>query len=195
MNFQDLQQENKLFKKENELLKKENELFRKQIKRYNLENQTYCETIKQITTKMHEIIKNSKSKKLNLNIIDECLTVLENKTINNLKSDTKIKSIQNKNINTYEKVNKKSSSFHNNDCNCYSCEIAELSNRLYYHCIDFVDKKITDSEFNEKILEDINKCNYIKKFIMRKNLEIIKQYRLDYNLLKLRYNKLKRNNN
>ena len=195
MNFQDLQQENNLFNKENELLKKENELFRKQIKRYNLENQTYCETIEQITTKMHEIIKNSKSKKLNLNIIDECLTVLENKTINNLKSDTKIKSIQNENINTYEKVNKKSSSFHNNDCNCYSCEIAELSNRLYYDCIDFVDKKLTDNEFNEKILEDINKCNYIKKIIMKKNLEIIKQYRLEYDLLKLRYNKLKRNNN
>lgn len=195
MNFQDLQQENNLFKKENELLKEENELFRKQIKRYNLENQTYCETIKQIKTKMHEIIKSSKSKKLNLNIIDECLTFLENKTINNLKSDTKTNSIQNENINTYEKVNKKSSSFHNDHCNCYSCEIAELSNRLYYDCIDFVDKKLTDNEFNEKILEDINKCNYIKKIIMKKNLEIIKQYRLEYDLLKLRYNKLKRNNN
>ena len=173
-------------------------------KQLNSENERLFDLIRDLTSKMEKvtkILKNNKDGKVDLNLIyeymDEINSIndkqksMKNKSNQKIKTPVKNSIYDDTNTNTSLK-NKKtvSRSYHNKECNCFSCDVADLSNQLYYICTDYVKKDITEQRFKEKAIKALNDCDFIKNIVSKNTHDMLTIYKLRYQLLRRKYNEL-----
>tara|TARA_B100001248_G_scaffold238537_1_gene203218 strand:+ start:749 stop:1312 length:564 start_codon:yes stop_codon:yes gene_type:complete len=173
-------------------------------KQLNSENERLLDIIRDLTSKMEKvtkILKNNKDGKVDLNLIYEYMNEINSindkkKTMKN-KSNQKTKSPVKKSIyddtNTDTSLkNKKtvSRSFHSKECNCFSCDVADLSNQLYYICTDYVKEDITEKRFKQRAIKALNECDFIKNIVSKNTHDMLTIYKLRYQLLRRKYNEL-----
>lgn len=182
-------------------------------KQLNNENEKLLGVIRHLTSKMEKvtkILKNNKDGKVDLNLIYEYMDEIN--SINDKKNLMKNKSKKTKSpvkksiydntntetntdieINTDTSLkNKKtvSRSFHSKECDCFSCDVADLSNQLYYICTDYVKEDITEKKFKERAIKALNECDFIKNIVSKNTHDILTIYKLRYQLLRRKYNEL-----
>jgi len=116
---------------------------------------------------------------------------MKNKSNQKTKSPVKKSIYDDTNTDTSLK-NKKtvSRSFHSKECDCFSCDVADLSNQLYYICTDYVKEAITKEIFKERAVIALNECDFIKNIISKNTHDLLTIYKLRYQLLRRKYNEL-----
>ena len=180
-------------------------------KQLNSENERLLDIIRDLTSKMEKvtkILKNNKDGKVDLNLIYEymdeinCINdkknLMKNKS-KKTKSPVKKSIYDNTNTETNTETNTDTSlknkktvsrSFHSKECNCFSCDVADLSNQLYYICTDYVKKDITEKKFKERTIKALNECDFIKNIVSKNTHDMLTIYKLRYQLLRRKYNEL-----
>ena len=106
-----------------------------------------------------------------------------NDTVDDTVDDTTDDTVNDENTNV-------SRSFHNKTCVCFSCNIADLSNQLYYNCTNYVKKSISKDVFLERTIKAFDECYFIKNVISKKTHELIDIYKRRSQLYKQKYNDL-----
>ena len=170
-------------------------------KQLNSENEKLLAIIRDLTSKMEKvtkILKNNKDGKVDLNLIYEYMDEIN--SINDKQKSMKNKSTKNpikKSI--YDDTNteislknktKVSRGFHSKECVCFSCNVADLSNQLYYICTDYVKEDITKEVFKERTIKAINECDFIKNIVSKNTHDMLTIYKLRYQVLRRKYNEL-----
>ena len=172
-------------------------------KQLNSENERLLDVITDLTSKMEKvtkILKNNKDGKVDLNLIYEYMDEIncindKKKSVKNKSKETKSpvkKSIYDDTNTDTSLKNKKtvSRSFHSKECDCFSCDVADLSNQLYYICTDYVKEDITEKRFKQRVIKALNECDFIKNIISKNTHDMLTIYKLRYQVLRKKYNEL-----
>ena len=75
-------------------------------------------------------------------------------------------------------------------CECIGCEVADLSNQLYYNCIDYTKDTIDETAFKSLAVNAINECKFISQLINTKENQLLIHYRESYQRLGIKYRTL-----
>jgi hypothetical protein len=173
---------------ENKSLTKENERLIKELEECKKGNEYLKGVIREYASQFNELtdhIKKVGPNKLDLNRLDKITAY-----INNNKSPPE--SVESKGKKSDSK--KKPKSFHTKNCDCICCDVSDLSNNLYYICIDYVKKDLDDDTFKSLTIDAVNECRFVNLVLNTKDNQMLIHYRKSYQKLRMKYCELLKKN-
>tara|TARA_B110001454_G_C12677283_1_gene416431 strand:+ start:415 stop:1092 length:678 start_codon:yes stop_codon:yes gene_type:complete len=177
-------------KKGNEYLKgviiqvKENERLIKELEECKKGNEYLKGVIRGYASQFNELtdhIKKVGANKLDLNRLDKITTYINNNEYAPESVEYKGKKPDSK---------RKPKSFHTKNCDCIGCDVSDLSNKLYYICIDYIKKEFDDKTFKSLTIDAVNECRFVNLVVNTKDNQLLKHYRESYLKLGIKYREL-----